>query len=123
MRHRLLRHGQGPARLDSALRSTPSNTGAEIAGIVDGLSKRYSIGAISELKTAPRGFPKDHPRIELIRRKGLLMSKDFGAPKWIHTKQAAKKIRDVWAAADEMNAWLDAHVGPSELEPDGMFPT
>ena len=23
------------------------------------------------LKTAPRGYPKDHPRIELLRRKGL----------------------------------------------------
>ena len=31
-------------------------------------------------------------------------------------------MRGVWTAAAEMNAWLDAHVGPSELEPDGMFP-
>ncbi len=99
------------------------NTGAEIEGIVAGLAKRrFSIGAIGELKTAPKGYPKDHPRIELIRRKGLLMSKDFGVPKWIHSRQAASKIREVWRAADEMNAWLDAHVGPSELEPEGMFP-
>ena len=97
------------------------NTGAEIAAIVDGLSKQYEIGAIGELKSAPRGYPKDHPRIELIRRKGLMMSKNFGAPKWIHTKQAAVKIRDVWEAAGDMNAWLDAHVGPSKLEPEGLF--
>jgi len=97
-------------------------TGAEIAGIVDGLGRGYEVGAISELKTAPRGYPKDHPRIELLRRKGLIASKDFGAPKWLHTKQAASKISAVWAATAEMNAWLDAHVGPSELEPDGMFP-
>jgi hypothetical protein len=50
-----------------------------------------------------------------------MMSKNFGAPKWIHTKQAAAKIRAVWEAADEMNAWLDAHVGPSTIEPDGRF--
>jgi uncharacterized protein (TIGR02453 family) len=98
------------------------HTGAEIAAIVADLTKRkYSIGAIDELKTAPRGFPKDHPRVELIRRKGLMMSKDFGAPKWIHTPQAAAKIRVVWETAGEMNAWLDAHVGPSTLEPDGRF--
>jgi uncharacterized protein (TIGR02453 family) len=97
-------------------------TGAEIAEIVTELERRYSIGAISELKTAPRGFPKDHPRIELLRRKGLLMSKDFGAPKWIHGKQVASKVQKVWADASEMNTWLDAHVGPSTLEPDGMFP-
>lgn len=98
-------------------------TGAEIEGIVDGLASRYSIGAITELKTAPRGVPKDHPRIILLRRKGLMMSKDFGAPKWLHTKQVVSKVRGVWMAAAEMNAWLDAHVGPSTLEPDGMFPS
>ena len=97
-------------------------TGAEIEGIVDGLARRYSVGAIAELKTAPRGVPKDHPRIELLRRKGLMMSKDFGSPKWLHTRQVVSKVRGVWTAAAEMNAWLDAYVGPSELEPDGMFP-
>lgn len=98
------------------------HTGAEIEGIVTGLVKhKYTIGAIDELKTAPRGFPKDHPRIELIRRKGLMASKDFGAPRWIHTKQAAEKIRQTWDGARDMNAWLDAHVGPSTLEPDRFF--
>jgi uncharacterized protein (TIGR02453 family) len=97
------------------------NTGEEIAGIVAGLSKRYRIGAIDELKTAPKGYPKDHPRIDLLRRKGLMMSIDFGAPKWLHTKQAAAKVRDVWRAAEPMNAWLDAHVGPTTMEPEGRF--
>ena len=27
-------------------------------------------------------------------------------------------IRDAWAACDDMNAWLDAHVGPSTLAPE-----
>jgi uncharacterized protein (TIGR02453 family) len=98
------------------------NTGAEVADIVADLrARKFEIGAIEELKTAPRGYDKDHPRIELIRRKGLMMSKDFGAPKWVHTAEAAKRVRDVWLAAEPMNAWLDAHVGPSNLEPDGFF--
>ena len=97
------------------------NTGEEIAGIVADLAQRYRIGAIDELKTAPKGYPKDHPRIELLRRKGLMMSIDFGAPKWLHTKQAASKIRDAWRAAEPMNAWLDAHVGPTTMEMEGLF--
>jgi uncharacterized protein (TIGR02453 family) len=92
-------------------------TGKEIADIADRLSKRYGIGAIDELKTAPRGFPKDHPRIGLIRRKGLMMSKDFGAPAWIHARTALGKVRAVWRDAGEMCSWLDAHVGPSTLPP------
>lgn len=98
------------------------HTGAELAAIVDDLTKRrFRIGAISELKTAPRGFDRHHPRIELIRRTGLMSSKDFGTPKWIHTARAATRVREVWAAAAPMNEWLDAHVGPSNLEPDGFF--
>lgn len=96
-------------------------TGNEIAGIVAALPKQYSVGAISELKTAPRGVAKDHPRIELLRRKGLMVSLDFGTPKWLHTKQAATRVRHFWRSADELNGWLDQHVGPSTLEPEGFF--
>jgi uncharacterized protein (TIGR02453 family) len=96
-------------------------TGAEIEAIVAGLSKRYRVGAIDELKTAPKGYPKDHPRIELLRRKGLMVFTEFGTPKWLHTKQAASKIRDVWKAAAPMNTWLDLHVGPTTMPIEGMF--
>lgn len=116
-------YGMAKDQLDRFRRAVDADhTGTELAVIVVALTKqRYTIGAIDELKTAPRGYPKDHPRIELIRRKGLMMSKNFGAPKWIHTKQAATRIRGVWEAAAPMNAWLDTHVGPSTLEPEGFF--
>lgn len=98
--------------------------GEEVASLVADLEKRrYSMGAISELKTAPRGYPKDHPRIVLLRRKGLMASKTFGSPKWIHTSAAAKKVRDTWQGAADLCAWLDANVGPSLLEPEGFFPS
>ncbi len=97
-------------------------TGAEIDELVaDVRRRRYSIAAISELKTAPRGFPKDHPRIELLRRKGLIATRDFGSPKWLHTKQAATKVRDAWSGAADLCAWLDANVGPSTLPPEGAW--
>jgi len=93
--------------------------GAEIAAITADLAKQgFSIGAISELKTAPRGYPKDHPRIELIRRKGLMASRSWDHAAWMRTKQVVGKVRDAWQRCDEMNAWLDAHVGPSTMAPD-----
>lgn len=97
------------------------HTGAAIETIVAGLARRYEISAIDELKTAPRGFPKDHPRIELLRRKGLMAVKHFGTPKWLHTRQVITKIRTMWEDLAEMNAWLDTHVGPSELDSEGWF--
>lgn len=97
------------------------HTGAEIASVVAALPKQHRIGAIDELKTAPKGYPKDHPRIELLRRKGLMTMVEFGTPTWLHTKRVTSKVREVWRTAEPMNAWLDAHVGPSTLEPDGFF--
>ncbi len=95
--------------------------GQALEAIIAEFGRGFRIGAISELKTAPRGFPKDHPRIEILRRKGLMASKDFGAPKWLHSKRAALRIRETWEAGAAMNAWLDQHVGPSQLEPEGFF--
>jgi hypothetical protein len=63
------------------------------------------------------GVAKDHPRIALLRRKGLMVSKDLGAPAWLHTKRVVSKVREVWEASEPMCAWLDRHVGPSTLPP------
>ena len=80
----------------------------------------YRIGAIDELKTAPRGYPKDHPRIDLLRRKGLMTSRDFGRRRRGCTpSRRSTKVREAWRAAAPLCAWLDAHVGPSTLPPDG----
>jgi hypothetical protein len=37
--------------------------------------------------------------------------------KWMHTKQAAAKVREAWEGAGAMCAWLDKHVGPSTERP------
>lgn len=93
--------------------------GGEVVAIVATLrAARLSIGAMSELKTAPRGYPKDHPRIELLRRKGLIAYREWPVAGWLHTAKAADRVREAWDAADDMNRWLDTHVGPSELAPE-----
>jgi uncharacterized protein (TIGR02453 family) len=69
------------------------------------------------LKTAPRGFPRDHPRIELLRCKSLAALRSYEPAAWLGTKAAAKRITDVWRAASPMNGWLAEHVGPSTEAP------
>jgi uncharacterized protein (TIGR02453 family) len=75
-------------------------------------------GMEEPLKTAPRGYAKDHPRVELLRWKGCISSKEHGAPKWLHTKQVATRVADTWTKATPLVSWLDRHVGPSQLPPD-----
>ena len=94
-------------------------TGLEVARITDGLAaKGYSIGAMDELKSAPRRFAKDHPRIELLRRKGLMASRQFPVAAWMGSKKAVAKLRATWAELQPLCAWLDSHVGPSTLPPE-----
>jgi uncharacterized protein (TIGR02453 family) len=93
--------------------------GPQIDEIVRGLERKgLRAGAMDTLKTAPRGYPKDHPRIELLRRKGLMVSREWPMAAWMRTKAVVGRVRDVWTAAAPMNEWLDAHVGPSTLPPE-----
>lgn len=81
----------------------------------------YRLSAIDELKTAPRGYPKDHPRIEFLRRKGLIAVRDHTKGAWLHTAKAKARIEADWAGAADLCAWLDRHVGPSHLPPEDRF--
>jgi uncharacterized protein (TIGR02453 family) len=69
------------------------------------------------LKTAPRGWPRDHPRIELLRRTSVASLRTFDEAGWMGTRAAAKRLTDVWRAGRPVNDWLGRHVGPSTEPP------
>ena len=93
--------------------------GGEIVAITDSLrSQGLDLTAIDSLKTAPRGYAKDHPRIELLRLRGLVTTRRWKPAKWMQTKAVVDRVRETWKTSAPMNAWLDAHVGPSTLAPD-----
>ena len=93
-------------------------TGADLAHRAAALERSgLRLGAMDELKTAPRGFPKDHPRIDFLRRKGLYVAQEWPLAKWMHTRQVVTKISNTWKVSEEVTDWLDAHVGPSTLPP------
>jgi uncharacterized protein (TIGR02453 family) len=91
-------------------------TGKKLVGIVDELrGARIEVTAHDVLKTAPRGYPKDHPRIELLRHKGLIAWKQWPVAAWMGTAKAKDRVIEFLRAAAPLNGWLDKHVGPSEL--------
>jgi len=105
------------ARFRSAVDA--DHTGTEVAEIVAELAATgYAIGAMDELRSAPRGYPKDHPRIELLRRKGLTAFRQYPVSAWMGSPKAVAKVRETWAGAAPVCAWLDTHVGPSTLPPE-----
>lgn len=78
-------------------------------------ARRAGIETFGEaLKTAPRGYARDHPRAELLRHKSLIAGarRDAGA-KGLSRQAALDHVRTTWDACAALNAWLDAHVGAS----------
>ncbi|MFI6445215.1 DUF2461 domain-containing protein [Kitasatospora sp. NPDC050543] len=69
------------------------------------------------LKTAPRGYPRDHPRIELLRYRGLIAWQEWEPAPWLGTAQAYRRITGFLHASRPLKDWLDERVGPSELPP------
>ncbi|HUJ06570.1 MAG TPA: DUF2461 domain-containing protein [Streptosporangiaceae bacterium] len=112
-----------PDQLDRYRRAVAADrSGAELDQITTALAAR-SAGGISltghdMLRTAPRGYPPDHPRIGLLRYKGLVAWHEWAVERWLGTTAAKDHVREFLVATAPLADWLDAHVGPSEL-PDG----
>lgn len=91
---------------------TREKSGNELVAIVAALHKAgYETMAHEVLKTAPRGVPKDHPRIDLLRHKGIAMMKTWPVGAWLGTAKAKERVVTTLRAAAPLGDWLTRHVG------------
>jgi uncharacterized protein (TIGR02453 family) len=67
------------------------------------------------LKTAPKGYARDHPRVELLRYRGLVAMKQWPVAPWLGTSAAKTRIVDTFRAARPLCEWLDENVGESTM--------
>jgi uncharacterized protein (TIGR02453 family) len=74
------------------------------------------VTAHETLKTAPRGYPKDHARIELLRMKGCIAWREWDIGAWLDTSEPKDRVVTFLGAAKPLVKWLDTNVGPTELE-------
>jgi uncharacterized protein (TIGR02453 family) len=89
-------------------------TGGELLEIIAaGRKAKIDVTGHDVLKTAPKGYPKDHPRIEQLRYKGLIAWKEWPAGAWLGKKTAKDRVVEFFRAARPLNAWLEANVGDS----------
>jgi uncharacterized protein (TIGR02453 family) len=89
-------------------------TGLELEGLLTALRGKGFEVVGEAVKTTPRGYAADHPRIETLRHKELMVVRDFGAPPWLHTRRALTQVRDTWRAVRPLTEWLEVHVGATE---------
>jgi len=103
-------------RFRSRLASDPQ--GAELVRLVaHARAAGWDITAHDSVKSAPRGYAKDHPRIDLLRLKGCIAWKQWPVEPWLATPKAAGRIAAFFRDTAGLNRWLDDYVGPAQPTP------
>lgn len=100
-----------PARLASFREAISHDKhGPELERIVKKLQKAdFELGG-DRLKTSPRGYDIDHPRIELLRHRSLTLGRDHGFAPYIHTSELLDKVREDWRRGKRLVDWVLAHI-------------
>ena len=88
-------YGMAPDRASTRYREAIAGdrTGGELEEII-GAVEKHDIGVSGRdaLKSAPRGYPADHPRIGLLRYKGLVAWKEWPVEAWLETAAARDRV-------------------------------
>jgi uncharacterized protein (TIGR02453 family) len=83
--------------------------GKQLQRIINRLTKQeWEVGG-ERLKTSPRGYDADHPRIELLRHKSLTLGRSYGFEPVIHTAELLDLVRTDWQAARPFVEWISTN--------------
>jgi len=86
-------------------------TGKQLESILGKLEKAgFEVGG-ERLKTSPRGYDADHPRVELLRHKSITVGRTIGFDKVIHTPKLVDLVRKDWRALRPLVDWVAERVG------------
>jgi uncharacterized protein (TIGR02453 family) len=92
------------------------SSGQELAEILDELGRHRSVqlspGGAEPLKNAPRGYPRDHPRANLLRQKGLIATRTRTGPDLQNGARLRSFVIETFAMCADLTDWLKRYAGP-----------
>jgi len=103
----------GPEDLERYRAAVASDgPGPELEQVIARIEKAgISVHGHGVLKSAPRGYPADHPRIALLRYKGLTAWKQWPVEPWLETAAAKDHVISFFRTVQPLCSWLTTHVG------------
>ncbi|MFB9903265.1 DUF2461 domain-containing protein [Allokutzneria oryzae] len=66
------------------------------------------------LKTRPRGFDADHPRIELLKHRSIYVVREWEPDDVLHEPECLDRVRTAWRELAGINDWAADHIGVSD---------
>lgn len=88
-------------------------TGTQLARALEHVQAAGHTVHGDQLKTRPRGYDADHPRLDLLRYKTLTAWHEYPPQAWLHTAEVADVVATTWREMAPLNDWLARHVGAS----------
>jgi uncharacterized protein (TIGR02453 family) len=86
-------------------------TGPDLEKITVGLEQAgHTVHGHGVLKSAPRGYPADHPRIALLRYKGITAWQQWPVEPWLETAAAKERIVSFFRTTSLLRTWLAENV-------------
>jgi uncharacterized protein (TIGR02453 family) len=87
------------------------SSGPRLEKIVTSLRARgYDVETHERLRSAPRRYAADHPRIDLLRMKDIFAGKTFAREPWLSTPKALDQVRKTIAEIRPLREWVRDHV-------------
>jgi uncharacterized protein (TIGR02453 family) len=103
-------HRPDTAWLTRYREAVAGRAGDKLERIVKSLrSSGLNVGG-NPLKTAPRGYPADHPRIEMLRWREVGVGKTFELGPWIASATAKDRLVETWVTMRPLADWLTQSV-------------
>ena len=93
------------------------SSGKELSEILAALRRRRSLsvgpGGAEPLKTAPRGFPRDHARADLLRQKGVIAMRTRASSDLQNGARVRTFVVETFDMCSDLIDWLKRCVGES----------
>jgi len=85
--------------------------GADLEQVIAVIEKAdITVHGHGALKSAPRGYPVDHPRVALLRYKGVTAWKQWPVERWLESAEAKDHVVSFLRTTQPLCSWLTAHV-------------
>jgi len=92
-------------------------TGGELERVISAMERQgVAVHGHEVLRTTPRGHPADHPRVGLLRYKGVTAWQQWPVEPWLGTPAARDRVAGFLSASRPLGQWLEENVGPSKLD-------